>query len=388
MTTKKALVLSGGGGRGAYHVGVLEALVEHGWMEDGKGPDIIAGTSIGAINAAALASGLTVAELKRRWLHMHTEQVHRLSDDLPKALRPVLRFLLRSVLTSESAESPPAPTAQEEHDLHGPGVLNRLSTLFHARPFRSLLDTTPWRTTLNTWMDFERINSPDAPALLLTATELQSGTLRVFCNRALQGRPPDRIRLEHLMASSSIPIVYPWTEIDGGKYWDGAVIANTPIEPVIALAGDASDLDIDIVVVMMTPWNTSPESIRAQTKPMPKDLVQGLSLTLDWALLASYRVAFELLEKRNQLAAAAALLDRAATQTGDTSLRLPNRYLRPIRLPTVIAPDHLMPLDWIIDYEDTNHVVLFHRGKADAQRALAERATASYSQAPTDNDEG
>jgi len=63
---KKALVLSGGGGRGAYHIGVLEALVEHGWMEDGQGPDIIAGTSIGAINAAALASGLKVTELKRR----------------------------------------------------------------------------------------------------------------------------------------------------------------------------------------------------------------------------------------------------------------------------------------------------------------------------------
>ena len=41
----------------------LEALVAAGWMEDGKGPDIIAGTSIGAINAAALASGLTVADI-------------------------------------------------------------------------------------------------------------------------------------------------------------------------------------------------------------------------------------------------------------------------------------------------------------------------------------
>ena len=54
---KKALVLSGGGGRGAYHFVVIEALVEPGWMQDRVGPDIIAGTSIGAINAAALASG-------------------------------------------------------------------------------------------------------------------------------------------------------------------------------------------------------------------------------------------------------------------------------------------------------------------------------------------
>ena len=57
-------------------------------MEDGKGPDIIAGTSIGAINAAALASGLTIEQLKQRWLAMHTEEVHRLSNDLPAVTRP------------------------------------------------------------------------------------------------------------------------------------------------------------------------------------------------------------------------------------------------------------------------------------------------------------
>ena len=48
------------------------------------------------------------------------------------------------------------------------------------------------------------------------------------------------------MASSSIPIVYPWTEIGSEKYWDGAVLANTPLEPVIDLAGDD---DVDILVV-------------------------------------------------------------------------------------------------------------------------------------------
>ena len=49
---QKALVLSGGGGRGAYHVGVLRFLEEHDWM-----PDIVSGTSIGAVNGAAIASG-------------------------------------------------------------------------------------------------------------------------------------------------------------------------------------------------------------------------------------------------------------------------------------------------------------------------------------------
>ena len=367
---KKALVLSGGGGRGAYHIGVLEALVAAGWMEDGKGPDIIAGTSIGAINAAALASGLTVAQLKRRWLAMHTEEVHRLSDDLPAVSRPLMRFLLRSVLTSEAHGGARDTLPAGERGMSAESLFSRLGALFHGRPFRSLLDTAPWRRTLGQWMDFARINSADAPALLLAATDLQSGALRVFCNRPLEGRPADTIVLDHLMASSSIPIVYPWTAIGDGKYWDGAVLANTPLEPVIDLADDD---DVDILVVMMTPWNADPDAMRLQTRQMPQDLVQALSLTLDWALLASYRVAFEAIEHRNRLAAAADKLARAAEQLGDASLRLEGAVPRPIAPPTVIAPDELMPLDWIIDYETANHEALFAMGKADAERALSAR---------------
>src|SRR5215475_9596251 len=135
---KKALVLSGGGGRGAYHIGVLEALVEHGWMPDGQGPDIIAGTSIGAINAAALASGLTVAELKERWLKMHTEDVHRLSRDVPAASRPLLRWLLRSILTSQAHGGATATLPEDEQTLSAQGLFDRLGELFRLRPFRSL----------------------------------------------------------------------------------------------------------------------------------------------------------------------------------------------------------------------------------------------------------
>lgn len=370
--TKKALVLSGGGGRGAYHIGVLEALVEMGWMEDGKGPDIIAGTSIGAINAAAIASGLTVAQLKQRWMEMHTEDVHRLSSDLPPVVRPLLRFLMRSVLTSEAHGGAAIPFPEAERNLSTQKLFERLGQLFRARPFRSLLDTTPWRYTLNRWLDFERINRPDAPALLLTATELQSGALQIFCNRPIKDRPEQRLTLDHLMASSSIPIVYPWTEIGAGKYWDGAVLANTPLGPVIDLAGGE---DVDILVVMMTPWNADPETLQADAsnRQMPDDLVQALTLTLDWTLLASYRAAVKMLRRSNQLAEAAAKLARAAEQMGDESLRMTGTIPTRITEPTVIAPEKLMPLEWIIDYEERNHQALFQQGKADAQRALAHR---------------
>jgi NTE family protein len=367
---KKALVLSGGGGRGAYHVGVIEALVERGWIADGRGPDIIAGTSIGAINAAALASGLTVNELKQRWLAMHTEDVHRLSNDLPAASRPLARFMMRGILTSESHGGAEAELPPEERDMNARSFLDRIAGVFRSTPFRSLLDTRPWRQTLRSWMDFERINSPDAPALLLTATDLQSGDLRVFCNRAVRGRPADTLALDHLMASSSIPTVYPWTEIDGVKYWDGAVLANTPLGPVIELAGGE---DVDIIVVMMTPWNAEADELRLQLDKVPEDLVQGLSLTLDWALLASYRTAIKMLRAYNRLAEAAAKLEAAAQKTGDWSLVMSGAVPRAISEPLVIAPQQLMPLEWIIDYEDSNHWKLFEMGRADALRALDDR---------------
>lgn len=374
MPAKKALVLSGGGGRGAYHVGVIEALVAHGWMTDGSGPDIIAGTSIGAINAAALASGLRVAQLKQHWLAMHTEDVHRLSPSLPTAARPLLQFMLRSVLTSEAHGGEAQMLTEEEQRRHMGSVFEKLSALFRVRPFYSLLDTTPWRRTLSHWMDFERINSAAAPALLLTATEIQCGALRVFCNRERKEHPRDIITMDHLMASSSIPTIYPWTVIDQHKYWDGAVLANTPLGPVIDLAGDE---DVDIIVVMMTPWLEDPTELRVLVDHADDalKLVDMLSLTLDWSLLASYRVALKMLRAYNRLAEAAEKLERAAQQTGDERLQMSEPIPRRISMPTVIAPERLISLDWIIDYEEQNHQMLFEMGKADAARALAQRAT-------------
>jgi NTE family protein len=123
----------------------------------------------------------------------------------------------------------------------------------------------------------------------------------------------------------------------------------------------------------MTPWNTDPDALRAQARQLPQDLVQALSLTLDWALLASYRVAFRVLTYRNLLAEAAEKLERAVQQTGDETLRLSIPVARHISMPTVIAPQELMPLEWIIDYEDANHRRLFEMGKVDAERALAHR---------------
>jgi NTE family protein len=220
-------------------------------------------------------------------------------------------------------------------------------------------------------MDFERINSMDSPALLLSATDVQRGTLRTFCNRDRRNQPHDRIMLDHLMASASIPAVYPWTEIGEDKYWDGALLANTPLSSVIELAGTE---DVDILVVMMTPWYDDPATTQPRMLQAPHDLVQALALTLDWSLLASYRTALSLLENYNKLVEASEKLERAAEQMGDDSLRMSGPALHRISLPTVIAPLDFMPIEWIVDYEESTHQKLFEMGKDDAERVLAARA--------------
>ena len=369
---KKALVLSGGGGRGAYHVGVIRALVERGWMCDGQGPDIIAGTSIGAVNASAIASGMTVADLEYHWRQMHSEDVHRLSSDLPAISRPLMRFILRSILTSKSGggeQQIKDELPESERNLDSMGLFNRLRGIFHTTPFRSLLDTAPWRQTLSRWIDFGRINSLAAPTLLLTATDVRRGTLKVFCNHQPNGTVRDTLTLDHIMASSSIPAIYPWTTVADDFYWDGAVLANTPLGPIIEYAGG----DVDIIVVMMTPWEADPDDLDDQLEDMPKDLAQALWLTLDWALLASYRASFKLLKLYNRIADAAQKLKQAASQTGDESLRWEGRMPHRVAEPLVIAPQHLMPLDWIVDYEDDNHERLFTMGYNDALAALDKR---------------
>ncbi|MEH6637551.1 MAG: patatin-like phospholipase family protein, partial [Halioglobus sp.] len=71
---KRALILSGGGGRGAYQVGVWRRLQEIGWQ-----PDIVCGTSIGAINGALIGSGWDARRLEAFWESLDRKRAFRVS---------------------------------------------------------------------------------------------------------------------------------------------------------------------------------------------------------------------------------------------------------------------------------------------------------------------
>ncbi|HDQ73033.1 MAG TPA: hypothetical protein ENN19_13210, partial [Chloroflexi bacterium] len=158
----RALVLSGGGGRGAYHVGVLRFLEEHEWT-----PDVVVGTSIGAVNGAAIASGHTAYSLWSLWRRLTTEDVQQ-----------------------------------------------RSWNVFSVEKWDHLLDTAPLRQTLieKKWIDLERINAdPPLKHLRLTVVEMETGRLHIFGNSA-DPSPGSHcehtpITLDHILASCSIPMV-------------------------------------------------------------------------------------------------------------------------------------------------------------------------------------
>jgi len=235
--TKCALVLSGGGARAAYQIGVLQAVAailrEAGWAAQRNPFDILCGTSAGAINATALACRAddfadAVEKLSRIWSHFSAEQVYR-ADSLG-VIRTGARWL--SLLS-----------------------FGWLLRSWHARPPASLLDNTPLVTLLHRLLDLPRLdavlNSGALHALAVTASSYTGGNHVTFYQsaaeiqewarsqrRAIKGQ----IGVEHLLASAAIPFIFPAIPIycDGRReyFGDGSMRQPTPIAPAIHLGAN------------------------------------------------------------------------------------------------------------------------------------------------------
>ena len=189
----------------------------------------------------------------------------------------------------------------------------------------------------------------------------------IFANRPIYRRAtkeprPDvvpGITLNRILASCSIPMVYPWTRDaqTGGVYWDGALVANTPLGAALDAAAERPDEDVmEAVVVMMTPWRTGDEP--GAELPLPKDLNEAITYALDWMLLSSFRERLALLEAFNRLA-------EVGRQLQDPTL---SRY-RTVRC-TIVAPEDFFPAARILDYDASNtaHIDLGYQA---ARRAFA-----------------
>lgn len=230
------LVLTGGGARAAYQVGVLKAVSRirrDGHVARGNPFPIIAGTSAGAINAAALAAhadhyDLAVAGLVDVWRHLSADQIYR--ADAFGVIRTGARWL--TMLTLGWA----------------------IARWRRARP-RSLLDNAPLKALLDSVVPIERVPEMLAAghlqALAVSASSYSSGDHVTFYDAAQPVPPwsrwqriavPSHVTRDHLLASSAIPFVFPATQlpIGGQREWfgDGSMRQAAPMSPVIHLGAE------------------------------------------------------------------------------------------------------------------------------------------------------
>ena len=228
-----ALVLTGGGARAAYQVGVLKGLARlrrEAHARRGNPFAVIVGTSAGAINAAALAShadqfDLAVAKINDVWKNLHTDRVYR--ADSFGVINTGAKWL--TMLTAGWA-----------------------FTRWRKAKARSLLDNTPLRGLLDELVHLERLpevmRGGHLRSLAITASSYSSGDHVTFFEsvddvepwsrqhrRSLRGR----IGTDHLMASSAIPFVFPAVPLpfEGRTEWfgDGSMRQSAPISPAVHL---------------------------------------------------------------------------------------------------------------------------------------------------------
>ncbi|VWX37555.1 Patatin [Limnobacter sp. 130] len=227
------LVLSGGGARAAYQVGVLHQLAK--WFEQENKREfdfpfkILCGTSAGAINAAALACAgrnfyQSTDRMLKVWENFSSEQVFR-SDSLG-IIRTGARWL--------SALS--------------------IGWMLRKRP-KCLLDNSPLSHLMHQLLHFRRLDEAlengTIHALAVTASSYSSGRSVTFfqTQRAIESWArtqrvalPDRITVEHLLASAAIPFVFPAVKlnIEGQMehFGDGSIRQLAPISPAIHLGAN------------------------------------------------------------------------------------------------------------------------------------------------------
>jgi NTE family protein len=239
---KMGLVLQGGGALGAYEYGAVTRLVEHGWE-----PVAIAGVSIGAATAAAVAGarhGNICKSLKSLWEAITLD---------PVPFWPPERQATFSIFGNPRFW-------RMRHDFLG------------CRDWTSLYDVSPMRGTLAEVCDFDQLNDPAHMRLAVTATNVQTGDQVSFANFVANADSVHYVtpRIskvvltpDHILASGSLPPGFPMTVIEGVPYWDGGLFDNTPIEPLLDLltADELENLPIFIVNLFAT-HSDPPTSLR------------------------------------------------------------------------------------------------------------------------------
>jgi NTE family protein len=311
---KTALVLPGGGARGAFQVGVLKALAE---ILPKGAPNpfaVLSGTSAGAINSVVLASKahrfrLGVAELERVWGNFHCHHVYK-TDNLTM-FKSSMHWLASIVMGGFLVGAP-----------------------------KSLLDNSPLRGLLSRNVRFPIIQNAidkgvlDAVAVTAAGYATARSTSFYQSRDGLQEWARTRrigvrgeLHLDHLMASIAVPMIFPPVLVAGEYFGDGAMRQATPLSPAIHLGADR----ILVIGVRDETADEPPTPGQPQSSP---SFAQIAGYMLDTLFMDGLYSDLERMTRINQLIDAVKPEHRSGSTASmrpiDTMLVVPSKDLRQI----------------------------------------------------------
>jgi predicted acylesterase/phospholipase RssA len=309
-TERLGLVLSGGGARGAFQVGVYEALLED--RRFAAGPRVLSGTSAGAINSSLIAAGKTPDEMMEFW--------NGIADNPPAvasarffhtAMTTILELAVRESLQSLVSPKRWATFWQRARNHFPPRrgsllaffceylLTSRFEIVSHLlegirEPF--LAGTAQLRERLVETFNGETVPNRGQVHIAINTVDAHTGqVVRYATTRTPLTRPPeyvvvDAITVDMVLASASIPLLFPPVPIGPHLLWDGGLLVNTPLAPVVAMGADG------IITVLVTEPSDPESNLFAH-------FGRAVERTVDSFLENAYNVDRKLLLERNRLAA-------------------------------------------------------------------------------------
>ena len=251
-TKQVNLALQGGGSHGAFTWGVLDKLLEHG----GIAIDAVSGTSAGAMNAVALADG---------WLEGGPDGAREKLDTFwtevgeSGRFSPIQRTPWDVLWGNWSIQNSPSFIWYD--------AVSRIVSPYAANFF----DLNPLRDVVDRVIDFERVRACTDLKVFVSATNVQTGKLRVF--------QTEEITLDAVMASACLPHIFKAVEIGGVPYWDGGYGGNPALFPFFYTTRTE-----DVMLVQINPIE------RRETPISAREIENRIDeITFNAALLREFR---------------------------------------------------------------------------------------------------
>ena len=315
------VVLQGGGALGAYEFGAIIALLELMDAIEAPGRTVrlvaVTGVSIGAINAACVVGAKDRADARRR---------------------------LRALWAELSIETPKywwAAVGRNLALLGVPGFYTPRRDVWNFVNWTNYYDTEPILGTLKKHVDFDALNASKT-GFVVTAVDVASGKLTRFRNHPHKDEAKIEIGPRHVLASGSLPPGFPATAADGGNFWDGGIVDNTPLGDAIDAFSGSGDADRILVVMNLFRNSRAPPTNMIEVNDRLDELRYGNRLRQDRAN--------------------AHAINELLLTIGDLSAALPTDLLTPQLEARVAAAGRFKVLDDITDIDLADPALMAEAG--------------------------